>query len=240
LFWPLPAKNVAGSGQRKKRSAMDCCQCQGIESQFDQAEADAKLRDYRRRGPAKSTRVLIDALVAAGVAGRTLLDIGGGIGAVQHALLEAGAAHSTDVDASRAYLTAARSEAERQGYASRATFRYGNFAAIAGDIEPADIVTLDRVICCYHDMPALVGSAAAKARRVLGLVYPRDTWWVRAGIQLENGLLWLQRTSFRVFAHASHEVDVIVQSSGMARILTRNAGIWQVVVYARNEEGNLP
>jgi hypothetical protein len=31
-----------------------------------------------------------------------------------------------------------------------------------------------------------------------------------------------------------------VQSSGMARILTRNAGIWQVVVYARNEEGNLP
>jgi magnesium-protoporphyrin O-methyltransferase len=212
---------------------MDCCQCRGIESQFDQAEAARKLREYRRSGPAKTTRVLLDALAAEGVGGMTLLDIGGGVGALQHELLKAGAAHVTDVDASGAYLAAARSEAERQGHAGRTTFRYGNFVDLADEIAPADIVTLDRVICCYHDMPALVGRSSAKAQRLYGLVFPRDAWWVRAGVRAENALLWLQRTPFRVFAHRGEDVDAVAREKGLERRFARNVGIWQIVVYAR-------
>jgi methyltransferase family protein len=212
---------------------MDCCQCRAIESQFDRGEAERKLRAYRRGGPAASTRILIDALVAAGVAGKTLLDIGGGVGAIQHELLRAGVVRATNVDASNAYLDAARAEAARQGHADRATFQHGDFVALADAIAPADIVTLDRVICCYHAMPALVGRSAAKAMLLYGLVYPRDTWWVRAGLKAENALLWLQRTPFRVFAHHSAEVDAVVRRNGLEPWFTRNAGPWQVVIYAR-------
>jgi magnesium-protoporphyrin O-methyltransferase len=204
-----------------------------METQFDRREAARKLRAYRKSGPARSTRILLDALVAAGVTGRTLLDIGGGIGVIQHELLRAGATRATDVDASNAYVEAAKSEAARQGHGDRVTFHHGDFVALAETIAPADIVTLDRVICCYHDMPALVDRSAAKATQLYGLVYPRDNWWVRAGIHAENTLLWAQRTPFRVFAHHSAEVDAVVRRNGLEPQFTRAAGSWQVVVYAR-------
>jgi magnesium-protoporphyrin O-methyltransferase len=207
-----------------------------MESQFDRGEAGRKLRAYRTGGPPRSTRILLGALVAEGVAGMTLLDIGGGVGAIQHELLKAGAERATNVEASNAYLDVARAEAMRQGHADRATFHHGDFVALADEIAPADIVTLDRVICCYHDMPALVGRSSTKARRLYGLVYPRDTWWVRAGVKAENGMHWLERTPFRVFAHRSAEVDAVVRRNGLEQRFKRNAGPWQVIVYARQTQ----
>ncbi len=219
---------------------MDCCQCRGIEEQFNRAEAARKLREYRRSGPARSTRLLLDALMREPVAGLTLLDIGGGIGAIQHALLKAGAMHATDVEASTAYLAAAREEAARQGHAEQISYQYGNYVDLADTIPAADIVTLDRVICCYHDMPALVDRSSAKAARLYGLVYPRDIWWVRAGVRAENALLWLQRSTFRTFVHSRAAVDAIVRRNGLQQRFARNAGMWQVVVYARNDATTVP
>jgi 2-polyprenyl-3-methyl-5-hydroxy-6-metoxy-1,4-benzoquinol methylase len=215
---------------------MDCCQCRGIESQFNQAEAERKLREYRRRGPARTTRILLDALMAEHIQGLTLLDIGGGVGAIQHALLKAGVSRAVDVDASSAYLSAAKTEATRLGHADRVGYQHGNFVDVADSIPPAGIVTLDRVICCYHDMPALVDRSAAKAARLYGLVYPRDVWWVRAGVRAANAMLWMERTTFRIFAHSRIAIDAVVRRNGLERIFTRDAGLWQVVIYARHKE----
>ncbi len=215
---------------------MNCCQCCGIEEQFNRAEAERKLREYRRSGPARTTQILLDALVRAPIAGQTLLDIGGGVGAIQHALLKAGVATATDVDASTAYLAAAREEATRQEHADRITYHHGNFVDIAATLPSAAIVTLDRVICCYHDMPTLVDRSSAKAARLYGLVYPRDTWWVRLGIRAENMLMWLQRSAFRIFAHPSAAVDAIVRRNGLQQRFARNVGPWQVVLYERTAD----
>ena len=92
---------------------MTSCQCQGIENQFNSREAAKKLGDYHKNGPAGTTRLLIEALKEAGVEGRTLLDIGGGIGAIQTELLKAGAQSAVSVDASTAYIEAAQQEALR-------------------------------------------------------------------------------------------------------------------------------
>ncbi len=98
---------------------MSCCHCQGGEAVFDAKVARKELRHYRRRGPRKTTRLLLDALKAAGVAEQTLLDIGGGIGVIQHELLRAGVTEASGVEASTAYLAAAREEAALQGHADR-------------------------------------------------------------------------------------------------------------------------
>jgi magnesium-protoporphyrin O-methyltransferase len=217
---------------------MICCQCCGIEEQFNRAEATRKLREYRRGGPAHTTQLLLDALLREPVVGQTVLDVGGGVGAILHALLKAEAASATDVDASAAYLAAAREEAARQGHAERITYHHGNFVDIADTLAQADIVTLDRVICCYHDMPTLVERSSAKAVRLFGLVYPRNTWWVRAGVRAANTLMWLQRSSFRMFAHSSVAVDAIVRRNGFQQRYIRNAGLWQVVVYERSTNAN--
>ncbi len=212
---------------------MNCCQCQAIECRFDQKLAAEKLETYRARGPEPTTRLLIDALKAQGVEGLTLLDIGGGVGAIQHELLRAGVQSVTSVEASAAYLDAARVEHERQGHAGRVRFLHGNFVELAPDLEPAGIVTLDRVICCYNDMPALVNASAARARRLYGVVYPRDTWWVKIAFAVEDFLYWLRRNPFRVFAHSTQAVEAILSRHGLKRSFSRNTPIWQVVVYTR-------
>ena len=142
---------------------MNCCQCQGIEDLFNEQLVSKELTQYRIKGPEKTTRMMIDALKTGGIQGLSLLDIGGGVGAVQHELIEAGLKHAIDVDASKSYIHAAREEATRRGIADRVSFQHGNFVDLAAQITPADIVTLDRVVCCYPDMEKLVGLSAARA-----------------------------------------------------------------------------
>jgi magnesium-protoporphyrin O-methyltransferase len=115
---------------------MDHCQCQGIEMKFDQEYVAKKLKEYRKKGPKKTTWQLIDALRAEGVAGMTLLDIGGGVGDIQHELLGSGVSHVTNNEASTAYLEACRQEAERLGYADQIHHVQGNFVELANDISP--------------------------------------------------------------------------------------------------------
>ena len=216
---------------------MICCQCEGIEEVFSQKYVDKELAHYRKKGPDKTTRMLNEniraEISAEKVEELTLLDIGGGVGAIQLELLGAGVQDVTSVEASTAYLTAARAEAQRRGLADRVSYHHGNFIDLAEEIAPADIVTLDRVICCYPEMEKLVGLSAARARRLYGLVYPRDVWWVKAGLELGNLVLRLRKSSYRAFVHPTEKVEAILWRNGFKRRTYRQTFIWQVVVYTR-------
>jgi 2-polyprenyl-3-methyl-5-hydroxy-6-metoxy-1,4-benzoquinol methylase len=212
---------------------MNCCQCQGIEELFNEKAAARELKSYRNKGPDKTTRMLITAIQEQGVEGSSLLDIGGGIGAIQHALLLAGVTQATDVDASSAYVKVARREAERRGIAERVRFVHGNFVELAEQIQPADIVTLDRVICCYPDMDRLVELSAQRARKLYGLVYPRNTWWVKIGLTILNFFFKLQKNPFRTFQHPSEAVETIVMRKGFQQVYHGHTLVWNVVLYSR-------
>jgi magnesium-protoporphyrin O-methyltransferase len=212
---------------------MICCQCEGIEELFSQKYVNSELSRYRKKGPDKTTRMLTEDVRALKVEGMTLLDIGGGVGAIQHELLGAGVREATSVEASTAYLTAAKAEAQRRGIADRVSYHHGNFIDVAGDITPADIVTLDRVICCYPEMEKLVGLSAVRARSLYGLVYPRDVWWVRIGLALENMVLRLRKSSYRAYVHPTEKVEAVLGGNGLKRLSYRQTLVWQVVVYTR-------
>jgi magnesium-protoporphyrin O-methyltransferase len=201
---------------------------------YDEKRAASELRKYRERGPIPSTRALIEALKAEGVEGATLLDIGGGIGAIQHELLDAGAAHATSVDASAPYLDTARAESERRGHDGRVTYVHGDFLDLADSIAPAEIVTLDRVINVYPGWERLAGLAAGHAERVLGLVYPRDTRMVRLVIFAMNLMLRLQRKPVRASIRPGDAIDRIAHANGLARHVSRDVGpAWHVAVFRR-------
>jgi hypothetical protein len=164
-----------------------------------------------------------------------VLDIGGGVGALQHALLEAGASGVVGVDASPAYLRTAKEEAERRGHADRVSYRYGDFVEMAETVDPADMVTLDRVICCYPDVEALVGRSAERARRLYGLVHPREAWWTRLGLAVLNLGLRLARRPFRAYVHPVETVDAVAQEKGLSLRTRESVGpIWQIAVYDRS------
>jgi magnesium-protoporphyrin O-methyltransferase len=177
------------------------------------------------------TRVLLDALISEGAADATFLDVGGGVGAIQLGLLEAGAAGGTSVDASPAYLEAARQEASSRGHAGRVRYLAGDVVEVQHGIEPADLVALDRVVCCYHDMPALVDATASRARRAYALVYPRDTRLTRLAIGLLNLAQRLRRHPFRAFVHPTSAVEARVEAHGFRRVFLRRSILWQAVVF---------
>ncbi len=212
---------------------MNCCQCQGIEELFDEQYVNKELARYRSKGPDKTTRMLMDMLREEGVEGLTLLDIGGGVGAIQHGLLDAGVRTATNVEASSAYLAAAQAEAEQRGIADRVSHLQGNFVDLAATIPPADIVTLDRVICCYPDVDNLVSLSVARTRKLYGLVYPREAWWIRIGLGIENLFYRLRSSSFQVFIHPTEAVQAVLSRHGFKRRSYRQTLIWQVTVYAR-------
>ncbi|NUM45794.1 MAG: methyltransferase domain-containing protein [Anaerolineales bacterium] len=215
---------------------MNCCsnpQCRGIEQIFDDSVARKELKEYKRKGVKKTTRLLLNAVQNLGVKNASLLDIGGGIGAIQLELLQAGVAQVTNVDASPAYSNTARDEATRLGWGDRVSYHVGNFVDLAPTLPSAEIVTLDRVICCYNDMPALVQASVDRARRVYAVVFPKDVWWIKAGIGLANGLQKVFRHPFRIFAHPTEEVEALVRARGFERVFTNRGLFWQVIVYAK-------
>ena len=212
---------------------MTCPHCRGVDKIFDQGTAKRDLKAYRAHGPATTTRLLIAALKAAGVADLTLLDIGGGVGAIQHELLNAGARSAIAIDASSAYLHAARQEAERQGHTNRIVYHQGDFVAFAPQLPQVDIVTLEKVICCYPDMRALVGLSSARAGKLYGVVFPRDTWWMRLGGLLVNIFPRLQHNAFRFFVHPTEAIEAVVRANGLERHYYRKTLFWQVIVYTR-------
>ena len=213
---------------------MNCCgQCAGIERTFDQKWAEGELRDYRKHGPAKTTRILLDALKRNDVQGMTVLDIGGGVGAISHHLLESGAERATHVDASSGYIQVVQQAAEQRGQADRMTFHHGDFVTLAPQIEPADIVTLDRVLCCYHDMQALVGQSVERARRYYGLVFPRHTVPLQLFRPVFNTYFRVVRNPYRFYLHDTADVEALIFEQGFKRAFRHAGFFWQVLVYER-------
>ncbi len=212
---------------------MNCCQCQGLEELFSEEYVAREIANYRSHGPDKTTRMLIDMLKKQDMKELTLLDIGGGVGAIQHAMLQAGVQGATDIEASAAYLAAAKAESERRGFAERTNYQHGNFVDLAEHLENADIVTLDRVICCYPDMEKMVGLSVARANKLYGLVYPRDVWWMKIGVRIANFFFRLQRNPYRAFIHPSEAVESIIIRRGFKRSSYKRTLAWQVVLYMR-------
>ena len=198
---------------------------------YDGRFAGKELASWRSRGARGTTRELIEVIRAEGVDGAQLLDIGAGVGAVHTALLEAGAARATDVDASREYLATAEAEAARRGLAGRVQYRYGDVVELAADLPPADIVTLDSVICCYPYLPALLEAALSSGPRLVGLTYPRDVWWMVAFMRLLNVAQSLRRSAGRYCVHRQPQVRALMAEAGYVEIYNRGSPGWRVVLY---------
>lgn len=214
---------------------MDRCGCEpeGFTSIFDRRNAEDDRDRYRRNGPDKTTRMLLELLAPYRSAGSTVLDIGGGIGIIDQELLRAGAGHAVLVDGSTASLDVARQEAARLNLLDRIEFVEGDFVKRASAIDPADIVTLDRVVCCYPDAEALVGQSVARVRTAYGLVLPRDRSIIRLAIRLENFWFRLRRKAYRAYAHSTARVDEIAAENGLQLRSERHTAFWRVVVYDR-------
>jgi 2-polyprenyl-3-methyl-5-hydroxy-6-metoxy-1,4-benzoquinol methylase len=217
---------------------MPCCQGQDYDRMFDARRARKDLRTYSKRGARGATRRLLDAVLASVrervTADFTHLDIGGGVGVLQHELARNGAVHTTAVDASRPYLEVLRQAAAERGYDARLTRIEGDFTEVADSVEPATVVTLDKVICCYPDMVTLVRASARKATALYGIVIPRDTAGVRAAVGFANWFLRrVLRRQFQAFAYSHRAIDRLCADEGLCLDRDDSGMVWCVRLYRR-------
>jgi len=217
--------------------ACSCCAFGDTADQHFNAEKVAKeLAQYRRKGPGPTTRGLRDGLVSAGFRQGTLLDIGGGLGILSLELLDAGFSRAIVVDASSAYLTGASAEAARRGRSTSTEFVHGDFLAVAGQLAPANVVTLDRVVCCYPSYEPLLEHALHLAKAGFALSYPRDRWFVRLGIWLGNALRGRSGNPFRAFVHPPSEMIGIIEAAGFRLASRRRTPAWSSDVFVSTAE----
>jgi len=137
------------------------------------------------------------------------------------------------VDASSAYLKEAEAEAARRGHGENVRFIHADFTDVASELPKADIVTLDRVVCCYPDFHRLLRAAADHSRGVLAFTYPRETWYFRIGFKILNFFQRLRKDPFRVFLHPIIEMDLLLQREGFERVVLHCLFVWEMALYKR-------
>jgi SAM-dependent methyltransferase len=202
--------------------------------QFTPEIAQRDLQDYRAHGPEPTAVLLRDSLAAAGLIRGSLLDVGSGIGALTFELLAAGATSAIAADASSAYIEAAREEAERRHVAHAVQFIHGDFLDVGPTLPAADIVTLDRVVCCYPAFEPLLREALRHTREWFAFSYPRGRLYVRAALGMENLLRRVRRNPFRTFVHPPSAMIRMVEGAGLRLASRRTTLVWSADVWVRS------
>jgi len=211
----------------------DCCSPEGYRWLFSERSARAEAKRYRRKGLDSTSRRIVDYLRGRGVDGRTVLEVGGGIGAIQIELLKAGAVRAVSVELTPTYEQAARQLLVEAGLEDRVERRVMDFARSAAEVGAADIVIMNRVICCYPDMPLLAGAAARHANEVLVMSFPKRRWWTRAVISAGNLVLRVLRRQFQVFVHPPARILAEAERQGLRTALDAPGFFWEVAAAAR-------
>ena len=176
---------------------------------------------------------MVDMLTDRGVAGRSVLEIGGGVGAIQLELLARGASAAVNVELSPSYEDEAARLARERGVADRVTRRMLDVAVDREDLQPADLVVLHRVVCCYPDYERLLGAAADLAREALIFSHPPRNPASRALVAVQNGLFRLRRWTFRTFAHPPAAMVAVGARHGLRRTGGHRGLVWQVQLLER-------
>jgi magnesium-protoporphyrin O-methyltransferase len=205
-----------------------CCPSRDYHRFFNQRFARRLANRYRKRGLDKTAQTMVQFLRQSGVEGASVLEIGGGVGEIEVELLQAGAARAQNLELSPAYQEQARTLAGQAGVQGRIDWRIHNLAEDPRAVDPADLVVLHRVVCCYPDYERLLGAAADHARRALVVSYPPRNLLSRAFYRGFNLVMRLTRSSFRGFAHPPDAMLGVLEDHGLRRTYKGRSRIWQV------------
>lgn len=211
---------------------MGCCRPGDLDDVFGEERARADARTYRRKGLDREARRIVESLRGR-IAGWSVLEAGGGVGAIQLELLRAGAAHAMNVELSSGYEPSAAELIADAGLADRIARRIGDFVGEAPSLDDADVVILHRVVCCYPDADAIVTAAARRTRRTLFITVPVDRWWARAGRVVLNAALRLRGSRLRFQVHSLATITAAAERAGLRPAFAEGRFVWRVLAFTR-------
>jgi SAM-dependent methyltransferase len=222
-------------------SAAECCAADArIAEHFDgritelTAEAESEFPEM-----VDVSSMLLGLLDDATDANPTVAEIGCGSGALTVALLKRGATRARGYDLSPGMLAVAVKRAEQADLADRVAFTVGDGAT--AEVEAADWVVMDRVICCYRDVERLLATATRAATRRVAFTVPSSRGWRG----LANKLMWrganipvrLGRGGCPGYVHNNDEIEARLAAAGFTKHATDRLGLWYAAVWDRPARG---
>ncbi|HNP18985.1 MAG TPA: methyltransferase domain-containing protein [Fulvivirga sp.] len=212
---------------------MTCAHCCDTNKFFDEKNAKKELKQYLKKGPTGATKSMLKALESIPKQGKSLLDIGGGIGVLQWEFLKEQADHVTDIDAATGYIDMIRSLAIEFDYQEKTTFIQGDFNDVADPLPQYDFVTLDKVICCYPDYELILNNALSKSEGYIALSYPISnviSKWLNNVIRL---YFFIKKSAFKTYIHPSKKVERLIIKNNFKPIHKSIKFPWNIQVYKR-------
>src|SRR6266540_1539558 len=185
-----------------------CCRPSEYDALFSEDQARKDARTYRRRGLDRESRAIVE-------------------------LLRAGAARAINVELSGGYELSARDLLAEAGLAERVERRIADFVADAERLPTADAVVMHRVVCCYPDAEALVGAAAAHAKRALLITVPAERWWMKLFIAVSNLAMRVRGRTFRSYVHPIARIVGAAEARGLRVAEDRGRLVWRMLALAR-------
>lgn len=205
-----------------------CCDPREYDRVFTRKYARRKAESWRTSGSDELARLLIDFLAAQGVSGATVLEVGGGVGSLHLELLRRGAATATNLELSSTYDHEAAQLLAETGLADRVDRRILDLAVAAEAVPAADLVVLNRVVCCYPDFEALLSAVADRTCRAVAFSYPRPRFLTRAETWLENVGYAIRGRKFRSFVHSPPAMLAVLERHGLTPVFADRTAMWQV------------
>jgi len=201
---------------------------------------DSWDRKTQRRDTVNAvTASLLKTITDLGVSGRTVLDVGCGIGDLAIGIVAAGATSATGYDLSPKAIDRARALAQRRGVGDRTTFEVGDGSKF--ELPKADIVTINRVVCCYHDADGILERTLAAAGSVYAISAPISSGATGIYNRTQNAF-WnvayrlrdKHYGGLRTFIHDIKRIDGRINAAGFRRVHhERRRVVWDLAVYAR-------
>lgn len=209
------------------------CNC-GLDEIFTNDVSKRDARKYRRRGLDVRARRMLQALEKrVGLSGRSTLEVGIGTGGFTIEMLRRGTTASIGVDALANQLRQAQRLAEEAGVADRLKLRQGDFTEIADEVAPADVVVLDRVVCCYPNWHSLLDEVTTHARTAIVMSYPRASWYNRIWIKSANLAMRALRRAFRLHLHSPADMRGLLQRKGFSTEVIGYRLPWELLIATR-------
>lgn len=207
--------------------------CCGADMLFDEKTAKKEYAKYLKKGPDRVTAKLIEQLSTV-EKGRSLIDVGGGIGAIQWWFLNQGGESVYGIDASSGYLSLAGQHALKKNWTSNVLYFMGDFTDKKDDLPMADHTTLDKVICCYPNFENIVKAACDKSHKSVSVSYPMDGIIAQAFRSVGVVFMKLKKNPFKPYIHPVRNVRQSFSNHGF-KISQRDLKFpWYVETYIRS------
>jgi len=207
--------------------------CCGADLFFDKKTAAKEYIHYLKKGPSRVTAKIIQQLENQRVEGKSMVDVGGGIGAIQWWFIQKGGNKTTDIDASTGYLKQAQNHASEKGWKDKTQFLLGDCTDVYKEIDDPDFITLDKVVCCYPNYKEILELTCEKSTGHVSLSYPMDGIISQAIRGLGAIFFMFIHNPFRPYVHPVKEIRNVFAEKGYERISYDLAFPWHVETYSR-------